>query len=102
MFLSVDPKSGGFLYTATNRPSEDVIEARRGTGGTVQLRFVTVAETAAVLKYEISKNELKLIGGNPNTAVGAGGYLHVSPDGERYVDGCRRWVEIDNKSPHSI
>lgn len=85
MFLAVDPKSGQFLYTGTNRPSKDVIEARRGANDTIQLQFVTVAETAAVLKYELVRDELKLVGGNPNTAIGAGGYLHVSPDGERYA-----------------
>lgn len=85
MFLTVDPKTGRFLFTATNRPSEDVIEARRGAGGTLQFQLVTVAETAAVLKYEIGAKKLKLVGGNSNTAVGAGGYLHVSPDGQRYV-----------------
>ncbi|MAG92679.1 MAG: hypothetical protein CMJ48_02860 [Planctomycetaceae bacterium] len=85
MFLSIDPKAGRYLYTATNRPSRDVIEARRGARGTVQLQLVTVAETAAVLKYEIGTRTLRLVGGNPNTAVGAGGYLHVSPDGQRYA-----------------
>jgi hypothetical protein len=85
MFLTVDPKTGRYLYTATNRPSRDVIEVREGAGGTAQLQFVTVAETAAVLKYEIGPNRLKLVGGNANTALGAGGYLHVSPDGQRYV-----------------
>jgi hypothetical protein len=85
MFLAVDQARGEFLYTGTNRPSQDVIEARQEQGGIVRFRLVTVSETAAVLKYRIGAEGLTLVGGNPNTAVGAGGSLHVSPDGSRVV-----------------
>jgi hypothetical protein len=85
MYLRVDPKKGQFLLAATNRPSEDVIRFQRTAPGVVDIQRVTVAETATVSKYSITGSKLKMIASNPNTAVGAGGYLHLSPDGSKYI-----------------
>ena len=80
-FLVVDPSGGEFLYTATNRPSRDFVEASRD-GGRVRFQLVTVQETATVRKYKVG-TKLQLVDGNANVGWGAGGALHVSPDGKK-------------------
>ncbi len=104
MFLAMDPTTGKYVYTGTNRPSKDYVEGSRGPNDTVRFRLVTVAERAAVLKYEVNGTELELVGGNSNTAIGFGGSLHLSPDGKRFamVAGGGWWSEKDQRIRHDI
>lgn len=82
MFLAVDPTNGTTLFTGTNRPSQEFVEVQRA-GKTARVRLVIVAERATILKYQAAGANLKLVGGNTNAAIGAGGHLTVSPDGKR-------------------
>ncbi|AMV20654.1 YncE family protein [Planctomyces sp. SH-PL14] len=85
MFLCVDPVTGKHLFAGTNRPSEDVLEFQRSATGQLQVKRLTVAETATVARYAVQGSRLKLVDMNANTAVGFGGYLHLSPDGKKFV-----------------
>ncbi len=104
MFLAIDSATGKYIYTGTNRPSKDYVETSRGPGDTVRFRMVTVAERAAVLKYEVNGTKIKLVGGNSNTAIGQGGSPQVSPEGKRYamVAGGGWWSEKDERIRHDI
>jgi hypothetical protein len=58
---------------------------RKTADGSVRYQFQIGVEAASVLKYRVAATNLELIDGNPNTAAGAGGSLHVSPDGTKYA-----------------
>jgi hypothetical protein len=84
MFLAVDPVNAEFLYTGMTRATDDeFLEVQRGPENTARIRFVTVREAAALRKYAVTNNGLRLLAGNPNAAIGGGGALSISPDGQK-------------------
>ena len=84
-YLRVDPKGARFLLAGTNHPSRNVIEFANSASGRVQLQLVQVVPTAFVQKFSIDGSRLKLVDLNTNAAVGADGYLGISPDGSQYA-----------------
>src|ERR1700722_7256971 len=64
MFLAVDPVNAEFLYTGMTRATDDeFVEVQRGPENTARIRFVTVRETAALRKYAVTNNGLRLLAG---------------------------------------
>lgn len=104
MFVAVDPIDGKAVYCATNIPSKEFLETSRGPGDTVRFRLVTVTTPCSVRKYSVNGSALKLVGANLNAAIGAGGYLQISPDGKRYamIAGGGWWSTTNKSIRHQI
>jgi hypothetical protein len=81
MFLAVDPAKGDALYTGSIKPPEEEIVVRGGPDGKLVITFHQTGGRASMLKYGISSQGLKLLDGTDNAAIGAGGAMHLSPDG---------------------
>jgi hypothetical protein len=80
--LDIDPTGGRFLYTAVQKPIQDVILMEERPGSEVRISLAQAHIRAVMLKYAVHQQGLKLVSANDNPADN-GRALAVSGDGKR-------------------
>jgi hypothetical protein len=94
-FLAVDPASGEYLYTGTQKPIQQMLVLRRGPGNSVRANVSRTNQNSFLAKYAIQSKGLKPLEMNPDAVVN-GRELAVSPDGKRVAIVGGGGVQGDN------
>jgi sugar lactone lactonase YvrE len=79
--LAVDPIDGKFVYAATQHAIRDSIIVQN-VGPQTQVRFGKTGQFATLVKYQVSKTELTVVGTNQKAAVNTR-VIAISPDGTK-------------------
>jgi hypothetical protein len=97
LLLAADPK-GTALFAGMIKPYREKIKVSGGKDGALAIEFDNVGQRGTLLKYVPAGKDLKLVDGNANAAVGAGGALVLSPDGQKIVlVAAGGWSSLDKK-----
>ena len=94
-FLAVDPASGEYLYTGTQKPIREMLVLRRGPGNSVRANVARTNQNSFLAKYAIQSKGLKPLMMNPDAVVN-GRELAVSPDGKKVAIVGGGGVQGDN------
>ena len=81
-FLAVDPASGEFLYTGTQKPIQKMLVLKRGPGNSVKANIARTNQNSFLAKYAVQSKGLEPLAMNPDAVVN-GRELAVSHDGKK-------------------